>query len=444
MFEWWRIDVNDNLEEIISVSDDDNCMEFLYDEIGSITNLMISDNLCNEYPISMIDFSRYDKLYNIEIGDGNFDYVSEFRIDGLNDLKSLIIGKNSFRMNDGNDDFRSFHVMNCDELESIEIGMNSFVDYNEFELKNLHSLCVIKLDSYSFYSSSFVIRGRFDLWWIWIDLPCLELIDLGEYTLYGDYDKYNSLIMESIDDWIDNIIDLPNLSNISSIGRSLFWIRDVYLYSIIYIIHYEIDIPNIEEVNLPYSLRYVYSSYIYSNSFFIIIILDIHYSFYSIIQNITIPSIPPYYSTCSYLNNLKEYSISLSIPNNVCNSNLLTAFDLSAFVLLQSISIGNDNFMYVNEFLINNLMDLKSLVIGSNSFSMDYGDHSFRSFRILNCDKLESIEIGSYSFSDYGDEFELRNLPSLVSIDIDVNCFCGSSFEIRGIIDMILRMNRST
>ena len=155
--------MNDNLEEIISVSDDDNCMEFLYDESESITNLMISDNLCNEYPISMIDFSRYDKLYNIEIGDDNFEYVSEFRIDGLNDLKSLIIGKNSFRMNDGNDGFRSFLVLNCDELEWIEIGMNSFVDYNEFELRNLHSLCVIKLDSYSFYSSSFVIRGRFDL-----------------------------------------------------------------------------------------------------------------------------------------------------------------------------------------------------------------------------------------------------------------------------------------
>ena len=111
--------VNDNLEEVISVSDDDNCMEFLYNESESITNLMISDNLCNEYPISMIDFSRYDKLYNIDIGDGNFEYVSEFRIDGLNDLKSLIIGKNSFRMNDGNDGFRSFHVLNCDELESI-------------------------------------------------------------------------------------------------------------------------------------------------------------------------------------------------------------------------------------------------------------------------------------------------------------------------------------
>ena len=211
----------------------------------------------------------------------------------------------------------------------------------------------------------------------------------------------------------------------------------MFIYIVLFISYnIEIDIPNIEELNLPYSLRYVYSSYVSSNSYSIIITLDTHYSFYSIIQNITIPSIPSYYSTCSYLNNLNEYSTSLSIPDSVCNSNLLTIFDLSAFALLQSISIGNDNFMYVNEFLINNLMDLKSLVIGSNSFSMDYGDHSFRSFRILNCDKLESIEIGSFSFSDYGDEFELRNLPSLLSIDIDVNCFYGSSFEIRGMIDL--------
>ena len=111
--------MNENLEEIISVSDDDNCMELLYYESESVTNLMISDNLCNEYPISMIDFSRYNKLENVEIGEGNFQYVSEFRMNGLHDLKSLVIGKNSFRMNDGNDGFHSFDGMNCDELESI-------------------------------------------------------------------------------------------------------------------------------------------------------------------------------------------------------------------------------------------------------------------------------------------------------------------------------------
>ena len=41
-----------------------------------------------------------------------------------------------------------------------------------------------------------------------------------------------------------------------------------------------------------------------------------------------------------------------------------------------------------------------------------------KSFQILNCDKLESISIGEYSFSDYGGEFELSNLPELHSIVI--------------------------
>ena len=174
----------------------------------------------------------------------------------------------------------------------------------------------------------------------------------------------------------------------------------------------------------------------------LLLFLDTHYSFYSIIHNDTVV-IPPYYSTCSYLNNLKEYYTSLSIPTNVCNSNLLTIFDLSAFVLLQSISIGDSNFMYVNEFIINNLFDLKSITIGQNSFTTtrgSYGDNPSRSFHILNCDQLESISIGAYSFSDYSGEFELRNLPKLTTIKIGEIAnsysfnFCYSSFVIKGII----------
>ena len=41
-----------------------------------------------------------------------------------------------------------------------------------------------------------------------------------------------------------------------------------------------------------------------------------------------------------------------------------------------------------------------------------------RSFSILNCTELESIEIGACSFSDYGGGFELKNLPKLYSIII--------------------------
>ena len=57
--------------------------------------------------------------------------------------------------------------------------------------------------------------------------------------------------------------------------------------------------------------------------------------------------------------------------------------------------------------------------------------------------------MGEYSFSDYSGEFELRNLPKLSTIKIgeigrDSLNFCYSSFVIKGIIDMILLMNRSS
>ena len=41
-----------------------------------------------------------------------------------------------------------------------------------------------------------------------------------------------------------------------------------------------------------------------------------------------------------------------------------------------------------------------------------------KSFHILNCESLESIEIGAFSFSDYSGGFELSNLKSLKSIKI--------------------------
>ena len=102
--------------------------------------------------------------------------------------------------------------------------------------------------------------------------------------------------------------------------------------------------------------------------------------------------------------------------------------------------------------MIDGLNELKWLKIGMNSFTKkknSYGNNSSRLFSILNCIELESIEIGSYSFCDYGGEFELRNLPKLSTIKIgDIGSrsrnFYWSSFVIKGIIDMILLMNRSS
>ena len=94
--------------------------------------------------------------------------VKLFKIDGLNHLKSIKIGMNSFTKKKnawGNNRNRSFSILNCNELELIEIGESSFSDYGGlFELKNLPKLSTIKMDSFNFYYSSFVVKSKIDMY----------------------------------------------------------------------------------------------------------------------------------------------------------------------------------------------------------------------------------------------------------------------------------------
>ena len=96
-------------------------------------------------------------------------------------------------------------------------------------------------------------------------------------------------------------------------------------------------------------------------------------------------------------------------------------------------------------FKIDGLNKLNTLKIGINSFTQNMYSGSFesvsKSFHILNCEELKSIDIGKWSFSEFGGEFELKNLPQLQSINIGTIgdydssfSFQYSSFIIRGIL----------
>ena len=123
------------------------------------------------------------------------------------------------------------------------------------------------------------------------------------------------------------------------------------------------------------------------------------------------------------------------------------------YYLDNSIVIGDDDFESMKTFQIDELDRLKTIKIGINSFTQNknnYGNDQSKSFHILNCKSLESIQIGRWSFSDYAGDFELKNLPQLQSIQIGTigsdSCnFSYSSFVIRG-IELILNivMNRSS
>ena len=103
---------------------------------------------------------------------------------------------------------------------------------------------------------------------------------------------------------------------------------------------------------------------------------------------------------------------------------------------LKRIVIGNECFGKVRVFELNGLDELESVVVGQKSFRIGGDERSDGSYRIVNCPKLKSIQIGNESFTDYH-SFELNNLPSLQSIDMgNWGCFYWTpSFSLTSVID---------
>ena len=120
--------------------------------------------------------SKLNMIKSIKIGNDCFKNVYIFKIDGLNELKSLKIRSNSFDRYllfdySGYGMFSSpeneFYIVNCPELESIDIGEYSFVNFEYFRLSKLPKLKSIRIASFgcnvpSSRGSSFVIKGIID------------------------------------------------------------------------------------------------------------------------------------------------------------------------------------------------------------------------------------------------------------------------------------------
>ena len=132
---------------------------------SSGTSMVIESNRCNEEQFTEFSMHPNPDLRSVVVGDHCFENVNTFKIDGLERLRLLIIGIDSFTKSlQGIDSSRSFQIENCEELDSIEIGYGSFSDYSIFELKNLPLLSSIQIgeigrDSFNFYHSSFTIKG---------------------------------------------------------------------------------------------------------------------------------------------------------------------------------------------------------------------------------------------------------------------------------------------
>ena len=225
--------VQGSAQEAVSPSFDMNSLDL------SIKNLEIPSKCCNN--VNTLDLNRYRSLESIEIGDECFENVDLFRIDGLSRLKRLKIGENSFthikstvewKRDLVQNNARSFHVVNCPQLSSIEIGEFSFSDYaGQFELRNLPSLEGLKIgaslntfmhyiymrvhihyinSSSNFTYSSLILRGRSVVGMLDVDLPKLKTVVIGNLA----FDEACSVVFESKWNGFVSSLDLPSLESI--------------------------------------------------------------------------------------------------------------------------------------------------------------------------------------------------------------------------------------
>ena len=118
----------------------------------------------------------------------------------------------------------------------------------------------------------------------------------------------------------------------------------------------------------------------------------------------------------------EEYDSSKAKRFEYANAHDLNVFDANSLKGIERLEIEGDCFIKVNRFEIDGLNELETIVIGWRCFSLNNGPIEGSKCLIMNCDQLSEIHFGYQSFKYY-ESFELKNLRSLISIQLDFYSF---------------------
>ena len=137
-------------------------------------------------------------LASISVGNECFKNVDEVELAGLSELKSVVVGKNSFTKRISEEDDPKQTVLDLSESEGVVIGENGFTketideggDSNRhFYLKNCPSLRELRIGRYSFSDYSVCEIENVD---------ALEVIEMGDLKEKSRNFYYASLELKSI------------------------------------------------------------------------------------------------------------------------------------------------------------------------------------------------------------------------------------------------------
>ena len=136
-----------------------------------------------------------------------------------------------------------------------------------------------------------------------------------------------------------------------------------------------------------------------------------------------------------------NWVVEIVVSDNCCEEEEMRVVDLSHFVSLREVRVGDYCFRKTEELRLIGLKELEKVVIGNNSFTrVGYdadrdGRNPNRHFYLKNCERLTELKMGRYSFSDYS-VCEIENVPSLEVIEMgelneDSYNFCYASLELK-------------
>ena len=105
------------------------------------------------------------------------------------------------------------------------------------------------------------------------------------------------------------------------------------------------------------------------------------------------------------------------MDGNSCNDETFAVLDLSSFVNLKLLEVGDYSCAYVNEVKLIGLKMLERVVIGKYCFTKsDEKDPNGR-FYLKDCERLKELKISSKSFINFT-VCEIANVPSLEVIEM--------------------------
>lgn len=141
------------------------------------------------------------------------------------------------------------------------------------------------------------------------------------------------------------------------------------------------------------------------------------------------------FSLCSLLslpNCLKE----ITLADHSYNDVHVRVLRIENMCKLTSLRVGAHSFRNVRYFQINEMEALESLIVGGYSFTLTTEgvtrEQQSGVCSISSCPHLQSIEIGSYCFSDYH-SFKVENLPALETLYLRNDTFvCTQCFSLQG------------